>query len=296
MRQLFLSKSSNPEVEVQIHDYQHNPLGLYARTPLKGFFSPSIRYAGQDRSGAHGHITTGQKYGARALPIRGFINSDSLTAFSQAVETLSNILTLEQDRYGRPIPMILRCVSDTGVEYTINVVLKEEPELPEEYMLSGEFYLPLQASAPLFRQLPKITSSQLTISQNLGALLPAWVPFRLGTVHGSQLNLYNNGNVPAPPLLTLVGQLTNPVIINNTTNEYFKLNYTLTSGQTATIDMEQSGEARLGNVASINNFRAAGSVAWSLAMGINNIALQTSNSSDDGYVQIDYYNLRTNLR
>ena len=295
MKKMFLSKTNNQSVEVQIHDSQFNALGIYARPGLAGFFSPSIRYTGQDRSGNAGHIVTGLKYGGRAMPISGFIQADSLSDFNTAVESLANILALEEDRYGRPTKMNLRVVSDTNRQFTIPVVLRDEPTLPDHNLLFGNFMLPLFAPEPMFRQIPAITSAQLNISQNLGALLPAMAPFRLGTAHGSQLVLYNNGNVDAFPFIHVQGQLTNPVIINNTTNQFFKLNYTFPTGSTGSIDMSQGADALANGVTNINNFRASGSSAWPLVLGANNISLQTSNPSDVGHVTLEYYHLRTNI-
>src|SRR5690606_35480066 len=117
-----------------------------------------------------GHIVTGLKYGGRALPIRGFIQANTVTAYNEAVEQLANILSLEEDQYGRPVKMTLRIISDTDREYTIPVVLREEPTLPDENLLSGEYFLPLFAPDPMFRQLPQVVSGQLDISQNLSAL------------------------------------------------------------------------------------------------------------------------------
>lgn len=294
MKRLYLSKKNDPAGEIQIHDYQHNPLGIYAKVPLRGFDSPSIRYSGQDKSGTTGHIVTGLKYGGRAIPLNGFIQADTVTAYNSAVEQLSDVLTLEEDRYGRPVPMVLRCISDTDREYSIEVHFREAHELPEENLLFGEFSLPLLAPNPMFRRLPLIVSGQLDISQNLGALLPAQLPFRLGTAHGSQLVLYNNGNIDVYPLVRIYGKLTNPSIINNTTNQFFKLEYAFASGATGTIDMAANGEAKANGVTNINNFRASGSVAWPLTQGANTLTLQTSDDSDDGYVTVEYYQLRTN--
>jgi hypothetical protein len=296
MKRLYLSKENNPTVEVQIHDSNLNSLGIYAKPRLQGFFSPSIRYTGQDKAGTAGHIVTGLKYGGRALPINGFIQAETITAYNSAVEQLANILSLEEDQYGRPVKLTLRMISDTDREYTIPVVLRDDPELPDENLLYGEYSLPLFAPDPMFRQLPQIVSSQLDISQNLGALLPALAPFRLGTSHGSQLILYNNGNVDVFPVLRLYGQLTNPSIINETTNQFFKLSYTFGDGTSGTIDMSKGGDAIANGVTSINNSRASGSVAWPLLQGANTISLQTSNDSDDGYVTVEYYQQRTNIR
>jgi hypothetical protein len=94
---------------------------------------------------------------------------------------------------------------------------------------------------------PRIyTGTLITSILPLGATVfsgfgfPLGFPFSFGGVSTTTdgVYVYNNGNRPAPVVMTITGPVINPIIMNDTTNSIMQFNITLSSIDTLTVDTQ----------------------------------------------------------
>ena len=104
---------------------------------------------------------------------------------------------------------------------------------------NGNWYLPqVTPQGPIFsnRSINPIETQKYQVT--FYAYDPYWKNVNATTANLSgigTLSLTNNGNVDCPIQITLQGPITNPKIINNTTEEYIRIEKTLASGEWAII-------------------------------------------------------------
>lgn len=116
----------------------------------------------------------------------------------------------------------------------IHGVLDGTPSLPERGQdVWQKFMLTWKCPDPYWQD-PNQTSKPLQ-SYVGNFTLPTMFPFELG-VAGSRTELINSGDVPAPVLIEIRGQTTNPQIFNRTTGEYIRINRTIAKGETIFIN------------------------------------------------------------
>lgn len=104
-----------------------------------------------------------------------------------------------------------------------------------------------------------------------------------------RVRLNNDGNMPAYPVITLRGRLTNPVVQNETTGESFSLDYLLAAGLTVVIDTRPGQRAaRLGNGVNLAEHIEDGSKWPSMLPGLNDFRLTTDDTNDDGTMDVSW--------
>ena len=110
---------------------------------------------------------------------------------------------------------------------------------------------------------------------------------------GTQITINNAGNVDTPILITFSGEITDPVITNNTTGESLTIVKTINDGDTLIINTafgSKSVQILSGGVYS-NAFEYVdpSSKFWQLVPGENDISYSATSEGANAKGQLQYY-------
>lgn len=124
---------------------------------------------------------------------------------------------------------------------------------------------------------------------------PLEFPMEFGK-QGSKQTFINDGDVETPVRIVFKGPATNPEVANNTTGEYFKLNYTLAEGESMVVDttfgnktidiIKPDGTV----VDGFNEIDFLNSTFWQLVPGENEIEYTAESGRDNAVVSITWRN------
>lgn len=274
--------------DFQIHSSSHNPNGIYLSEGLKGLSSPNVRYSGSDRGGMSGHTARATWYGGRSLPWEGWIASDDVVSYNEYRRQFMQVVAALTDSNGQPITKTLRFTMDDDQSYQMEVVLTSEPILPDENPLYAEFMLPLFAPEPQIFSQTQVTTAAITRPSGLGVLMPSLMPALSGATTGGSIVVTNAGTMFTWPVITLSGQLTNPIIRNDTNGQFMQLNYTTSASDTISIDMLHNSVS-LNNAQSLITTPTDDSTFWWLEKGANAINFSSGATTDTGTMSMAFY-------
>lgn len=100
----------------------------------------------------------------------------------------------------------------------------------------------------------------------------------------------NSGDVDAWPVWTINGPGSNPVLRNLTTGKTLTLTYTITAGQTITIDTRPGYKTiELDTGDNLFPYRSNASSLWPLQRGSNTIRIELSSADENSSVVLSYY-------
>lgn len=175
-----------------------------------------------------------------------------------------------------------------GRQYMVNAV-PEPPEIGSPSFPWFGVLLQFTCYDPIIYAATSITTGDITAPGGGGFTFPVFFPIVFtGSTATGRVTVYNDGNVPTYPTVILSGGLTTPVITNETTGEYFKLNYTIPAGRSVTVDMKHK-RALLDGGLNVAQYIDTGSTWWALQTGMGNrIRLTTNQPNDTGYYQVVY--------
>lgn len=259
----------------------------YDITEIDGLGPTDIRTSQFNFSGRDGGLVTDQFFGMRLISISGVIRSntcDSHIDDRSDLEEASPIDTI--------IPVYITLFN--GVTY---LIYANVTKLSIEYRPGGkysDFKLDLLAGDPLFYSTDggSSQSANLDKSSQGGYVTPYDLPvdWALG---GQPTTVLNSGNAIAYPIITLTDSAVNPIITNQTTGEAFALDMSMLDGDVVIINMRErtvtlNGSNIIGN-------KTDDSIWWGLAIGNNNILLDTDTGSDNVSAVITWQNGRTGI-
>jgi Phage tail protein len=119
--------------------------------------------------------------------------------------------------------------------------------------------------------------------------------FQMG-IQRDQRIIVNDGDSPAPVYIEFYGPATNPIITNNTTGEYIKVNQTLGENEYLRIDTTRGKKsvefvAEDGTVTNVFNWINLGSTFFQLVIGENDIQYSADSDIQGAIVNIRYNKL-----
>jgi hypothetical protein len=119
--------------------------------------------------------------------------------------------------------------------------------------------------------------------------------FELGMQRDQRI-IVNDGDSPAPVYIEFYGPATNPIITNNTTGEYIKVNQTLGENEYMRIDTTRGKKsvefvAEDGTVTNVFNWIDLGSTFFQLVIGENDIQYSADSDIQGAVVNIKYNKL-----
>ena len=209
-------KSSTTELSLNDHE-----LGIYLVPELDGLTGlPEIRTTSGVNSGYDGGWTSAQHYDARSITIRGVIaNTDVAT-----VERLRKQLVSLAGQ-GKQEELTLDLVTEAGNAYTLQVRTIALEMAMKGVLEKQEFMLQLRADDPLIYDNAESThEAYIQVSKATGGFT---IDFNLplAITGGSEETVISNDGLEQVPTITrLYGELHNPKIINQTTNQSMQIN------------------------------------------------------------------------
>ena len=209
-------KSSTTELSLNDHE-----LGIYLVPELDGLTGlPEIRTTSGVNSGYDGGWTSAQHYDARSITIRGVIaNTDVAT-----VERLRKQLVSLAGQ-GKQEELTLDLVTEAGNAYTLQVRTIALEMAMKGVLEKQEFMLQLRADDPLIYDNAESThEAYIQVSKATGGFTINF-DLPLAITGGSEETVISNDGLEQVPTITrLYGELHNPKIINQTTNQSMQIN------------------------------------------------------------------------
>lgn len=255
---------------------------IYLQEELEGLSTlPAIRETKGMNIGMDGGWTSAQFYEPRLVTIKGVIANKDVSVVELRRRQLIQILSEKKLR--------LEFQTEAGNLYELDVVVAGLTMPINKILTSSYFKISLRADDPLIYDNTSSTGREaiLNRSTNASSGFPINFPinFQLGD-YESRPTINNFGTSTVYPVITVTGELTNPEIVNITTNEYFKINTTISSGSVAVIDT-QAHTIVIDGVTSYSDI-ADGSSWIHLQPGNNEFFLTSDENTDTGYATISY--------
>lgn len=212
--QLVLKSSTT---ELSLNDRE---LGIYLTPELEGLTGlPEIRTTSGVNAGYDGGWTSAQNYDARSITIRGVIANEDVATVEQLRRQLTTLAG-----QGKNEELTLDLVTQAGKAYTIQVrTIALEMSL-QKVLCQQEFMLQLRADDPLVYDASETThEALLRVAQATGGFT---IDFELplAITGSSEETIVNNEGLEQVPTVTrMYGELHNPKIINQTTNQFMQI-------------------------------------------------------------------------
>lgn len=236
-----------------------------------GMGSPAPRGDRTLKAARHGAIDRTLFYEGRVLSLEGIIAEATELAAWNKLDTLEGKFalgaarTFKFRRTGRP--------DDEQCAVTVAspldaVVSYEEPKI-------------IRWGVELFAADPRIYGATLrsgsydpaASTAGGGALIPLVFPLVFTTSTATHLELSNGGNFATPPVLTIKGPVTNPIIDNDTLGKSIFITYSLGSSDTVEIDVAER-TVKLNGAERLDLLNAQDTTWWELAAGTNRLRLR----------------------
>ncbi len=267
-------------MRVWLNDYELNNAEnrVYLEEPIEGLELPSIRTSSGNNTGQHGGYVGPQFFGPRAVTLNGHIFADSVAEGRQKRRDIQSHLPL------RPSIITVRILDDDGMSYTFDTYLMDFKMPINRSRVKYIYKIELQAENPQIYDDNAGSALQASINQ----IVPGGVQFtdiapQFDSFYFSEgsdaTTVTNTSVVTSYPIITITGQTTNPVLINRTTGESFRLaSYAVDSTAVTVIDMaERTVTLNGGNVFA---YAPVDVDWWGLVPGDNRIEFTSGSGGD----------------
>jgi hypothetical protein len=168
-----------------------------------------------------------------------------------------------------------------GPVYRIAAVLAEGLGFDQHEEDFGEFLEPLLVSFRCPDPAWRTTERFAVVGEGASGLsIPMAIPLAMATIESPEGAVTNQGDLEVYPLLLLTGAFTGPRVENLTIGQFVHFNgLAVAAGETLRVDMDARTAvlvAANGSETNVMPYRTADSVAWTLAPGVNDIAVTIS--------------------
>ncbi|WP_433946908.1 distal tail protein Dit [Paenibacillus sp. SN-8-1] len=220
----------------------------------------------------------------RSIPIQGFINAKNQQDLYDRRRELTRILN---NKLG-PGKLVY---TNSSRSYAITAFAEEGPVFGERYVHANLFTINFIAPDPYWRD-ENQTVKRLRFEAG-GMTFPWRLPTRFA-LSAYQGNFINTGDVDTPVEIQYKGPATNPVVSNETTGEYIKINYELKEEDTLIINTA-FGEKRLevlnadGSRTNVLHWIDLGSTFFQLESGLNVLRYGSDKDSDQQAATVTIY-------
>lgn len=219
--------------DLQVHPPSANGIGL---TALDGMGSPVPRAVSDLRPSDHGATDATQFYGPRNVALIGNVRADSKAALWPIVDQLKaklrlgSIHTFKFRREGLDYDEQMYVRVDSTVDVPLGL-------MPSPFVTFG---VTLFAADPRIYSTTLVSGTYDPTDSGLGGLsFPLDFPLDFDVADGSaQLSVDNEGTISSPPVITITGPVTNPIVDNDTSSmSVYTQNLALTAGSSLVLDM-----------------------------------------------------------
>lgn len=199
-------------------------------------FDVDIKNSEIDKEGQHGIWDFYSFYGKRVLTFSGVIVGTS----EAEVETLKNLLLQitalpPQPTTGNDGLVLIKWTDATGNAWQIYAKLERAIRFDRQMKqpLRLNFVMTLKAPNPMIESQGAVIDTGVRGWQPGTLQLPTTLPAKIVPVYQNTFVVFNSGTYPSDTVIRLYGEtggITNPLLLNIATGEYFKVNITLTNG------------------------------------------------------------------
>lgn len=280
-------------MEIKISDLVFGGDSPYQISPgIQGLGTADIRNGDWLYAGVDGGYMSNQLYGHRTIVFTGFFIADGCR--KDYDELRANLLAKLRIRYLHPI-----FIKTFGDRYYFTEGYVSDVKTEIENPKVCEFQISMLCPDPIIYdggdgQSADSAWTEMTFYKQGAGGFDMEYETPVQWISGEMVtSIENLGTLNTYPIITLKGVFHNPTITNRTVGGSITLARTITSGQTVVINMKERTIILIdagGNVASIASDRTIGSSWWSLASGVNNIVLTTTNSEDTRFGTIKFRN------
>jgi hypothetical protein len=272
-----------------IHSIANQPyMWLDMDDGIEGLGDAPIRSSEYDNPGEDGGFVDNQLYGMRPITLTGQIGAPSFEIYETVRRAVHHACRIRRDSYGMPQPVRLRFRTMNDQEYYIDAYPRT-PRIRDNNIRHSPFILQFVASDAVIYEIAQQNSLSITRAMGGGLLLPFKLPFRLGASSGGSLIVDNDGTAEVWPIITLTGEMHNPVVRHDEKDIKVQLNYTLTASDEVVIDMKNK-RITLNGTSSLIAYMTIDSDWFKLDIGSNRIRFSTSTGSDPGTMRVSWYN------
>lgn len=255
---------------------------IYLQEELTGLSTlPAIRETKGMNIGMDGGWTSAQFYEPRLITIKGVIANKDVAIVEQRRKELIQILADKR--------LTLEFQTEAGNLYTMDVVVAGLTMPINKVLTSSYFQINLRADDPLIYDNTSITGREVILNRSnevsSGFEINFPINFQLGE-YESRPTINNFGTSTVYPVITITGVLTQPEIVNITTNEFFTIDTTIASGSTAVIDT-RAHTLIIDGVTAYSDI-GTGSSWIHLQPGNNEFFLTSQSNTDTGSAVIKY--------
>lgn len=255
---------------------------IYLQEELTGLSTlPAIRETKGMNIGMDGGWTSAQFYEPRLITIKGVIANKDVAIVEQRRKELIQILADKR--------LTLEFQTEAGNLYTMDVVVAGLTMPINKVLTSSYFQINLRADDPLIYDNTSITGREVILNRSneisSGFEINFPINFQLGE-YESRPTINNFGTSTVYPVITITGVLTQPEIVNITTNEFFTIDATIASGSTAVIDT-RAHTLIIDGVTAYSDI-GTGSSWIHLQPGNNEFFLTSQSNTDTGSAVIKY--------
>lgn len=255
---------------------------IYLQEELTGLSTlPAIRETKGMNIGMNGGWTSVQFYEPRLITIKGVIANKDVAVVEQRRKELIQILAEKR--------LALEFQTEAGNLYTMDVVVAGLTMPINKVLTSSYFQINLRADDPLIYDNTATTGREVILNRSnetsSGFEINFPINFQLGE-YESRPTINNFGTSTVYPIITVTGVLTQPEIVNITTNEFFTIDATIASGSTAIIDT-RAHTLIIDGVTAYSDI-GTGSSWIHLQPGNNEFFLTSQSNTDTGFATISY--------
>jgi hypothetical protein len=265
----------------------------YWFSDVDGLDEPDRRIASGPNPGADGGFIASTLYGMRPVSVTGALKAQAAAQMSAARSALGAVCQLNRDVSGVPQLKTIDFTLADGREFTFQGEVSRF-RAPNLGTGAVEFSISIVAPDPLLYDPDEQVSASIVRSTGGGLIIPFVSPAVSAGSSGGSGIATNGGNSNAPVILELVGPLTSPYILNQTSEQFIQLNYTIPTGMTVLIDTSDN-TVLIDGGGSLFDKKVAGSEFFPLLPGANDIVFSTGNSSDTGYLRLRWRNASISL-
>lgn len=252
-------------------------------TAIRNAALPQVVYTTTKRGGFHGNKLIRPTFASYKFVMEWTIIGSNFSDLAAKRRAFIGVLGLIHSTGSQT----LQIITDDGKTLQIDIkAFDVSADITADDGVASAVITTFEAEYP-FLQSSIATLQDFNLFNGGGFAIPFGIPFSMAANQSTNMNLTNNGNYQAYPILTFVGPLTNPGFKNDTTSDNFTISQTLADNSHSivvdtyyrTVILQPSG----------NNGRQYFSGTFlTIPTGANSYKLTSSNSGDTGKVTVSF--------
>lgn len=232
---------------------------------ITGLDGPEVRESSEDFVQGDGGIHSDFYFGRRPITLSGIMDPNSF-----GVDRNRMINRLTEATNAMRNDAVLSWTASGGLPVQIRVRRQNSPRISGGRL--KQFQISLVAADPrIYGEAINIGQVAAGASTSAGFTSPLLSPLSSGASPVGQLIVQNLGNAGAPPIITIYGPITNPVVKNQTTGDQLAFTYTLAATERLEIDSSQRTITLNGTTNRYSALDFVNSTWWDLQPGNNDI-------------------------